>query len=99
MGMFASGKWALGICDICGFEYKLKDLREVIERLKKTGLKACPTCWEEDHPQNLQGTFKVTDPQALRDPRPDAKNDRGMFGWNPVFVEGIEMMLGTVVVS
>jgi len=31
----------------------------------------CPTCWEPDHPQNLQGMYPVEDPQALKNPRRD----------------------------
>lgn len=68
---FALGKKALGLCDICGQEYLLKELQPVIERTRNTGLRACPTCWDEDHPQNALGTFTVTDPQAIRNARPD----------------------------
>jgi hypothetical protein len=68
---YASGQKALAICDICGFQYKLRQLRELIRKGNKTNLKACPECWNPDQPQNKLGEFPVDDPQALRDPRPD----------------------------
>lgn len=72
MSLFASGKRALGICDICGFTYLLNELRSVIRKGVDTNLKACPTCWEADHPQYHIGEVRVIDPQALRNPRPDS---------------------------
>ncbi len=68
---YASGQKALAICDICGFQYKLRQLRELIRKGNKTNLKACPECWNPDQPQNKLGEFPVDDPQAIRDPRPD----------------------------
>lgn len=69
---FASDKNALGVCDVCGFSnYKLRDLRTVMRKGWDTNIKACPTCWDPDHPQLKLGEFRVDDPQALRDPRPD----------------------------
>lgn len=53
----------------------------------------CPTCWESDHPQNMQGMYPVNDPQALRNPRPDKSrtftggdySSRDIqWNWNPV---------------
>lgn len=69
---FAAGRKALGLCDICGFRYKLKQLRNIVDNGTRTGIKACPECWSPDHPQNELGKFPVFDPQALRDPRSDA---------------------------
>ena len=68
---FATNNKALAECDICGFRYKLKELRDLIVRCNNTNLKACIECWGPDHPQNRQGMFPVHDPQAIRDPRPD----------------------------
>ena len=68
---YASGQKALAICDICGFQYKLRQLRELIRKGNKTNLKACSECWNPDQPQNKLGEFPVDDPQAIRDPRPD----------------------------
>ena len=36
---FASGKKALAICDICGFQYKLRELRNLVKKNKITELK------------------------------------------------------------
>jgi hypothetical protein len=68
---FASGAKALAICDICGFQYELRELRNLVKKNKVTELKACPECWNPDHPQNRLGEFPVDDPQAIRNPRPD----------------------------
>jgi|TARA_R110000824_G_scaffold46957_2_gene134365 hypothetical protein len=68
---FASGQKALAICDICGFQYRLRDLKNLVIKNKITALKACPECWNPDQPQNRLGEFPVSDPQAIRNPRPD----------------------------
>lgn len=68
---FASGKWAICECDRCGFQFKLKQLREIVIKTKNTNILVCPTCWEPDQPQLQLGMYPVDDPQALRNPRPD----------------------------
>lgn len=68
---FASGRWAWGMCDICGIREKLLRLKETTVRGKGTGLLACPTCWDPDHPQNFLDRAVVADAQALRNARPD----------------------------
>lgn len=68
---FASGKRALGECDVCGFTYRLKRLKDVTVKGQNTNIKACPECWDKDHPQLKLGQRPIYDPQALRDPRPD----------------------------
>ena len=68
---FASGKRALGVCDICGFTYRLRELRKLVRKGQLVSTKACPECWDADHPQHKLGEFPVDDPQALREPRPD----------------------------
>lgn len=61
---YASGKQSLAICDRCGQRYRYLELK-----LEWQGLKTCPECWEEKHPQ--LGPFKVPpEPQALYKPRP-----------------------------
>ena len=85
---FASGRNTLAECDICGFRYKLKELRNIVTKGRDTNIKACRECWSRDHPQNKLGEFPVNDPQAVRDPRPDfAGYDSSrniQWGWNPV---------------
>jgi len=85
---FASGEKAIAICDVCGFRFKLRELRELIVKARKTNVMACPSCWDPDHPQLMLGTFPVDDPQALRNPRPDSTQripSRDIqWGWNPV---------------
>ena len=96
---WAVGKRAFGFCDICGFRYDLKRLKELTIKLKPTNLLACPSCWTPDQPQLQVGMKKVIDPEALRRPRPDnsyrssGRNVLGFpsegsrivaWGWNPV---------------
>lgn len=96
---FASGKHSVAICDRCGFEFKLTELRHEIVKTKRTGVKVCRTCWDPDHPQLMQGMYPVSDPQAVRGTRPDTTyltsglNAAGypgggsqqiQWGWNPV---------------
>lgn len=68
---FASGKNAISICDRCGFQFKLKELRKEIIKTKNYNLLVCKTCWDPDQPQLQLGMYPVDDPQGLRDPRPD----------------------------
>jgi len=91
---FASGKKAIGVCDRCGFQFKLKQLRVTVIKTKQVNILVCPECWEPDQPQLLIGMYPVNDPQALRNPRPDTSyvvsgDDSGgsrifQWGWNPV---------------
>jgi hypothetical protein len=96
---FASGKTAIAVCDRCGFQYKLKELRRLVIKTKNINMLVCRTCWEPDQPQLQLGMYPVSDPQALRNPRPDTSyNVSGLgadgepsggsrviqWGWNPV---------------
>lgn len=88
MSQYAVGKRALGICDRCGFTYKLHDLQYLVVNRQSTGLKVCDDCWEPDHPQNEHGRYPIRDVQALRDPRPDS-GDRANSRGQTVPVNGV----------
>ncbi len=96
---FASGRIAIAMCDRCGEQFKLKQLRTEIIKQRKYELLVCPECWDPDQPQLMLGTFPIDDPQALRNPRRDTTyfvsglNSNGnvsggsrdiQWGWNPV---------------
>jgi hypothetical protein len=96
---FASGKYSIAECDRCGQRYKLKQLRKQIVKTKIYDIKVCPSCWDPDQPQLQLGMYPVSDPQAVREPRPDVTyavsglledgyNGGGrrvfQWGWNPV---------------
>ena len=84
---YATGKKAIAECDRCGFQYKLKELKELTIKTKNVNILVCPTCWEPDQPQLQLGMYPVDDPQALRNPRPDnsyAQSRDIQWGWNPV---------------
>ncbi len=99
MTQFARGKLAFGFCDICGFRYNLDELKRLTKRNKVVNIRACPECWGPDQPQNDLGSFPVDDPQALRDPRPTgATSGRGLFGYDPVLGQKVNMAVGNVTV-
>lgn len=96
---FASGPRAIAMCDICGFQFKLKELRTQIVKTKPVNDRVCKECWSPDHPQLQLGMYPVDDPQALRNPRNDTTyvtagtNSSGnltggsrdiQWGWAPV---------------
>lgn len=89
---FSSGKIALATCDRCGQTVRLKTLKELIVKTKKTNIMVCGPCWEPDQPQLMLGMYPVNDPQALRNPRIDQstvsagdKSSRDtQWGWAPV---------------
>ena len=89
---FASGQKAIAECDVCGFQYRLRELRPLVVKMVVTEIRACPECWNPDQPQLMLGMFPVSDPQAIRNPRPDRSTvPAGDFssvniqwGWNPV---------------
>lgn len=96
---FASGPRAIAMCDICGFQFKLKELKTQIVKTKPVNDRVCKECWSPDHPQLQLGMYPVDDPQALRNPRRDttyytsgvlADGSFGggsrvfQWGWNPV---------------
>lgn len=62
---YAQGIYTQAICDRCGFQFRLNDLRK-----EWTGYKVCSECYEPKHPQ-LEPKRDVTEGIAVRDPRPD----------------------------
>jgi hypothetical protein len=64
MARFASGQFAIAICDRCGLQYPYRDLKK-----QWNGFRNCYECWDAKHPQ-LDPIFPPTEPQALSEPRP-----------------------------
>ena len=97
---YAQGKRAFGFCDRCYQRYDLKELKHQIYDQKPIGLRVCPECLDEDHPQLQLGKVPVYDPIALYDPRPDTNPGSGLYGWNPVGnpAQDITSYVGTVTV-
>jgi hypothetical protein len=77
----------------------LKQLKKLTIKTKQVSIKVCPECWDPDQPQLQLGMYPVSDPQAVREPRPDTSyavsgigpdgNPEGgsrvfQWGWNPV---------------
>ena len=68
---YATGKYALGLCDRCGFRFLLSNLHK-----EWTGFKVCGECYEAKHPQ-LEVHSAGADPVALFEPRPDTDKEVG----------------------
>ena len=90
---YSSGKKALGICDRCGFTYKLSELRYEIEDDSRNGFRVCYDCFDVDHPQLKIGDIETSDNVSLYDPRIDSgeKESTEYFGFNPVNSTGMVM--------
>ena len=83
---YASGKYAIGICDRTGVQYLKKDLVPQIVNQRPTGMLVGKDVVDEDQPQLQLGKVRTDDPQAIRNPRPDRglAESRQLFAWNPV---------------
>jgi hypothetical protein len=94
--------WALGLCDRCGFSYKLNELHAEIYDQRPNGLLVCSTCLDVDNPQLQLGRVKVDDPQSLLDPRPDVgvQGSTSYFGWAPIGspLNNIQCVVGNITV-
>ena len=82
---FASGRYAKGICDMCGFKFMLHDLKEPTVRGHNTNKLVCWSCFDEDHPQNFQGLRPIQDAQGLRKSRPDVP-ETAVPAYTPTFI-------------
>tara|TARA_R110000772_G_scaffold83516_1_gene176672 strand:- start:105 stop:479 length:375 start_codon:yes stop_codon:yes gene_type:complete len=71
---YASGKYAYGICDRCGWRYHLSKLTK-----EWNDLKTCPECFEPKSPQ-LEPLAYTSDPEALYEPRPDINSRTASLG-------------------
>lgn len=78
---FASGRNALGICDVCGFLFKLRRLKPLQKNDTQTQIMACPECWNPPHPQEELGKYPINDPQAIRNPRSDSSTLASERSW------------------
>ncbi len=99
MSVYAAGRKAKAICDICGFECRYTDLRNHITNQQPDGLRVCPACDDRDNPQLQVGRVNMTDPQALYKPRPDSQEYVGMrsfAAYNPVVGLTARVTLGLV---
>lgn len=77
--MYTKAKYAYGYCDKTGFRYPLRDLVVEIKDGIPTGFKVGKDVVDPDHPQNFLGRLRISDPQALKDPRPERISDSYTF--------------------
>ena len=98
---YARAKKALGLCDRCGFTYKLNTLRYEIYDGIRNGLRVCSECFDVDQPQLKLGQVNTSDNQALFDPRVDTGREASTtyFGSNTLSSQGITGSIGTITTS
>ena len=91
--MYAKGSKALGLCDRCGFTYKLAELKYEVQDQVRNGLRVCSVCFDPDQPQYDVNDISTIDPQALYDARVDTGEQASTtyFGFDPVTSTGIVM--------
>tara|TARA_R100000231_G_scaffold80785_1_gene62077 strand:+ start:1085 stop:1381 length:297 start_codon:yes stop_codon:yes gene_type:complete len=94
---YAVGRKSLGICDRCGFEYRYLELQK-----EWNGLKVCPQCYEQKHPQ-LEPSPPPHEPEVLHEPRTDRTEPQTVFVGQTIFniskpLQAI-IQLGTVTVT
>ena len=73
MSGYASGKYAYGLCDVCGQRYFYQDLKK-----NWKGFKVCPEDYEPQEPQLEPLNFR-SDAIALFEPRPDIEEKLEVF--------------------
>lgn len=95
---FASGKYAIAECDICGWRTKLWTLQKLTIKTKQVNIKVCPECWNPDHPQLQLGMYPVDDPQAVREPRPDLSYPQSRSYTEPPFGQQMALFVGQVTI-
>jgi len=93
MARYASGRKALGISDRSGFAYLLRKMKK-----EWNGSLVGPDEFERKHPQ-LESPKNISDPQALRNPRPNVTSgDVSVSVGNTVFppVDSVGPMIAAV---
>ena len=94
---FSSGKWSISQCDRCGFRFKLQKLKSLTIKTKSVNILVCPECWEADHPQLKLGMYPVSDPQAVRNPRPDSSYPQSRSYTEVIYIgPGLGLAAGTL---
>lgn len=83
---YTAGKKALGICDQCGFQYKLNELKYNVVGAIRTKMRVCKTCADPYNPRERPAVFtSKVEAIAVRDPRPDTLKDvlNSVGGFHP----------------
>lgn len=76
--------WAMGVCDRCGFSYKLIDLKPEYQPDRDNIWKVCSSCF--DPPNSLADPEipETADEITLDDGRPEYNRDfRSLYAWAP----------------
>jgi len=71
---YASGKYALAVCDTCSWAYPYR-----VMRMTWKGNKVCPECYEPKNPQ-IDPVSVGADAEALYQPRPEVPLPQAQLG-------------------
>jgi hypothetical protein len=89
-----------GLCDKCGFRFKLSELRYQIYNQRLTGYRHCPECYDDDDPQLQLGRMNFDDVGPPKDPRPSPPAQNPAIDTEPVrWSQAIGFYLGVFVLS
>lgn len=85
---YAKGSRALGVCDRCGFAFRLNSLHFQQVEGRLTTLKVCPGCTDIDNEQWTLRYVDLSDNQNLREPRPETAEapDGAALTWGAPFL-------------
>lgn len=97
MPTYATGKYAYGTCDRCGFRCDYTELKMQRRDHKPSGLYVCPECLDKERPRDRGAK---PDAIALRHPRPDGSlaASRRILHWWPVDSFRLPLRLGEVTI-
>lgn len=93
-----------GLCDRCGQRYDLSKLRFEYILGRNTGLRTCPECYDESHPQLDTRHIRTDDKQRVEHSRSDSAElqaSRALYSFDPVgggLATQADVKLGTVTV-
>lgn len=96
------GQHTLGICDRCGWAYKLIELTEEVKDKNPTNIFTCPTCFDLDHPQYEVSRLRLDpDPAPLLIAKPDIgeAQSRSLSRFNPVYGLEVIVEIGSVTIG
>ena len=72
---FSSSQKVIALCDVCGFQYKLRELKNLFVKGRDTNVKACRECWSPVRNPRVDQSLGPAGDTSSRDIQ---------WGWNPV---------------
>lgn len=83
-------------CDRCGRTTLLSRLTAQVIAGHTSGLKVCPLCLDEDHPQQFVNRYSRPEKLSVDGARPPAAHNTGPAGFDPVPSFTLMLSIGKV---